>query len=119
MQQPKLKVLIIKYYDISKIYCLVPLVLQQTILSFQSSILHKPKNILNCHLKLNKDNNWFFWSLTLLVLSNLKLLIYKLQKILNNVKCRRNFEYEKQNDQNFITQNFFHGNIEFPRKRNC
>ena len=30
------------------------------ILGFQSSILHKLKNILNCHLKQNKDNNWSF-----------------------------------------------------------
>ena len=30
------------------------------ILGFQSSVLHKLKNILNCHLKLNKENNWSY-----------------------------------------------------------
>ena len=30
------------------------------ILGFQSSILRKLKNKLNCRLKLNKDNNWSF-----------------------------------------------------------
>ena len=60
-----------------------------------------------------------FWLLTQLVLSNLKLLKYKLQKILNIVKCSRNFEFEKRTDQNFITQNLLHGNIAFRRKINC
>ena len=60
-----------------------------------------------------------FWLLTVLVLSNLKLLKYKLQKILNKVKCSRNFEFQKRADQNFITQNIHHGNIAFRRKRNC
>ena len=60
-----------------------------------------------------------FWLLTLLVLSNLELLKYKLQKILNNVKCSINFEFEKRADRNFITQNLHHGNIAFRRKRNC
>ena len=89
------------------------------ILGFQSSILHKLKNILTCHLKLNKDNNWFFWLLTLLALCNLKLLKYKYQKILNNVKCSTNVEFEKRADQNCITKNLYHGNIAFRRKRNC
>ena len=79
------------------------------ILDFQSSILHKLKNILNCRLKLNKDNNCLFWLLTLLVLSNLKLLKYKLQKILKNIKCSRNFEFGKRTNQNLITQNLHHG----------
>ena len=30
-------------------------------------------------------------------------------KILNIVKCSRNFEFEKQADQNFITHNLRHG----------
>ena len=30
------------------------------ILGFESTILHKLKNMINCHLKLNKDNNWSF-----------------------------------------------------------
>ena len=60
-----------------------------------------------------------FWLLTLLVLSNLKLLKCKLQQILNNVKCSTNFEFEKRADQNFVTQNLQHGNIAFRRKRNC
>ena len=37
------------------------------------------------------------------------LLKYKLQKILNTVKCSRNFEFEKRTDQSFITQNLHHG----------
>ena len=57
-----------------------------------------------------------FWLLTQLVLSNLKLLKYKLQKILNIVKCSRNFEFEKRTDQNFITQNLLHGNICISKK---
>ena len=34
---------------------------------------------------------------------------YKLEKILNVVKCGRNSEFEKRTDQNFITQNLCHG----------
>ena len=74
-----------------------------------------------CHVFL-----YYSWLLTLLVTysastssysaSNLKLLKYKLQIILNNVKCSRNFEFEKRADQNFITQNLHHGNIAFRRK---
>ena len=44
---------------------------------------------------------------------------YKLQKILNNVKCSRNSEFGKQANQNFITQNLHHGNIAFWRKGKC
>ena len=65
-----------------------------------------------------------FLLLTLLVLSkhnyliyknkqnkfcNLKFLKYKLQKILNILKCSKNFEFEKRTDQNCITQNVRHG----------
>ena len=32
---------------------------------------------------------------------------YKPYKILNIVKCSRNFEFQKQTDQNFFTQNLF------------
>ena len=74
---------------------------------------HILKNILNYHLKLTKDNSWSFWLLTLLVLSSLKLLKYKLQKVLNNVTF---FEFEKRADQNFITQNLHHGGLLFEEK---
>ena len=33
---------------------------------------------------------------------------YKLQKVLNIVRCSSNFESKKRTDQNFITQNFRH-----------
>ena len=64
----KLKAFIIKYYDISKTYSLQFCLFYSVNLSyfyffihgFQSSILHKLKNTLNCWLKLNKDNNRSF-----------------------------------------------------------
>ena len=74
-----------------------------------------------CHVFL-----YYSWLLTLLVTysvssssysaSNLKLLKYNIRIILNNVKCSRNFEFEKRADQNFITQDLHHGNIAFWRK---
>ena len=66
----------------------------------------------------------FFWLLTFLVVSKhnyliykanknksckFKLLKHKFKKNLKIVKCSRNFEFEKQTDQNFITQNLHHG----------
>ena len=39
---------------------------------------------------------------------NLKFLKYKLQKILNILKCSKNFEFENRTDQNCITQNVRH-----------
>ena len=64
----KLKAFIIKYYDISKTYSVQFHLFYSVNLSyfyffihgFQSSILHKLKNTLNCWLKLNKDNNRSF-----------------------------------------------------------
>ena len=52
---------------------------------------------------------------------NLQFLKYKLSKILNIVKCSRNFEFEKGTDQNFITQNLCHVKdyCIFEEKRNC
>ena len=64
----KWKVFVIIYYGISKIYsvhsylfCSVNLsyFILFFILGFQSSIIYKLKNTLNCRLKLN-DNNWSF-----------------------------------------------------------
>ena len=68
VKSEKLKVFIINYYDSSKIYsaqfrlsCSVnSSCLYLFILGFQSSILHKLKNTLNCRLKLSKDNNRSF-----------------------------------------------------------
>ena len=86
----KLKVFIIKYYDISKIYsvqfhlfCLVNLsYIYFLTLGFQSLILHQLKITLNCRLKLNDDNNQLTiiglsGLLTFLVLTNHNYLIYK------------------------------------------
>ena len=42
-------------------------------------------------------------------LIHFNLLKCKLKKILNIVKCSRSVEFEKQTDQNFITQNLIHG----------
>ena len=42
---------------------------------------------------------------------------YKLLKILNFVKCSRNFEFEKRTDQNFIRQNLRHGKEYFISKK--
>ena len=95
---------------------------------FQSSILHKFKNTLNCWLKLNKDNNWsFLVTYTISIPAsthnyliykskqykscNLEFVKHKLQKVLNIVKCTecsRNLEFQKRTEQNFITQNLCH-----------
>ena len=61
----KLKAFIIKYYDITTYSVQFHLFHSVNLLYFfypwfQSSILHKLKNTLNCWLKLNKDNNWVF-----------------------------------------------------------
>ena len=68
----KLKIFIIKCYDISKTYSIQFYLFGSVIgsvnlsyfnffiHSFQSSILHKLKNTSNCRLKLNKDNNRSF-----------------------------------------------------------
>ena len=64
----KLKVFIIKHYDISKTYSVQFHLFYSVNLTyfyffihgFRSSILHKLRNTLNCWLKLNKDNNRSF-----------------------------------------------------------
>ena len=101
-----------KYYDIIKIYsvhfhlmCSVNLsYLYFFMLGFQSSILHKLKSTLNCRLKLNNDNRSFLVAYSASIKwaqpsyknksCSLKLLKYKLQKILNIVKCSRNFSHK-------------------------
>ena len=73
VKSEKLKVFIVKYYDISKIcsfqfhfFCSVNSYFIFFILGFQSSIFHKLKNTLNCRLKLNNNNNnQSFWLLIL------------------------------------------------------
>ena len=121
VKSEKLKVFISKFYDIILFSstCSVQLTCQNFIifiLGFQSWIPHKIENTINCRLKLNKYNNRSFFgylpsSITIFFIKanknksfNLKLLKYKPSKILNIVKCSRNFEIEKRPDQNFITQ---------------
>ena len=68
VKSEKLKVFFITDYGINKIYsaqfhllCWVNLTyFYFFILGFQLSILQKLKNTLNCHLKLNSDNNQSF-----------------------------------------------------------
>ena len=66
IKSEKLKVFIIEFYDISKIYYVAFKLLCSVILSYfyflysWFSILDKSKTTLNYRLKLNNDNNWSF-----------------------------------------------------------